>query len=373
MMTLNRILMMNVSDFEDVPDDFDTQSLLSAEESDNEERDIEERDNEERDNSFDNDARNDSGTYEEDEPGGTNERPNDHELRGKNGTIWLRTPPPAIHKRRQQDIIHGTVGPTWESKTESIKETFKLLLTNEIMDIIICETNQEAECSFRLWNDAHPDSKRKWKALTQIEFEAFIGLLLSAGVNQVGLESLQEMWSVRNGKPIFRATMSYDRFCAILRYLRFNNKETREARRATDKLAAFRDVWDMFVINLRRYYIPRQDMTVDKQLVTVCGRCPFRQYMATKPAKYGIKIWWNCCASTSYSLNGQVYLGKVGNHAEKNQGERVVKDMVRPWLGKGRNVVCDNFFTSVPLCDFLLANNTAMVGTMRKNKADIPK
>ena len=51
-------------------------------------------------------------------------------------------------------------------------------------------------------------------------------------------------------------------------------------------------------------------MTVDEQLVCFRGRCPFRQYIPSKPGKYGIKIWAICEANTSYAWKMQVYTGK---------------------------------------------------------------
>ena len=95
--------------------------------------------------------------------------------------------------------------------------------------------------------------------------------------------------------------------------------------------------------------------------------------MKSKPAKYGIKIWWNCDALSSYPLRGQVYLGKQpGQDRETNQGTRVVKNLVQPWHGTGRNVNADNLFTSVALAEELLYHHLTYVGTVRKNKQDIP-
>ena len=74
------------------------------------------------------------------------------------------------------------------------------------------------------------------------------------------------------------------------------------------------------------------------------GRYPFRQYIPSKPAKYGIKIWWCCDAETSYPLKGEVYLGKQPDQPrEVGQGARVVKELVAPWYRSGRNVTADNF------------------------------
>ena len=57
---------------------------------------------------------------------------------------------------------------------------------------------------------------------------------------------------------------------------------------------------------------------------------------------------------------------------EINQGKRVVHDLVRPWYRSGHNVVADNFFCSIPLADELLEKNLTLLGTLRKNKPEIP-
>ena len=159
------------------------------------------------------------------------------------------------------------------------------------------------------WNAAHPDNQKQWNNLDRTELQAFLGSLILAGVYHSALESLDEMWSPKTGRAIFIATMPLKRFKSIMRYLRFDNKTTRAERLVNDKLAAIRDIWDMFIAQLQLPYIPGTDMTVDEQLIPFRGRCPFRQYMPSKPAKYGIKVWWNCDGTTSFPLNGQIYLG----------------------------------------------------------------
>lgn len=241
------------------------------------------------------------------------------------------------------------------------------------MDIIVRETNREASRVYIEWNNAHPDNPKQWTAITVIELKAFLGLLITAGVGRAKFEPLTELWSASNGRPFFSAVMSMNRFKNILRFLRFDNKQTRPERRATDKLAAIRDVWVMFIAKLQKAYIPGVDMTVDEQLVPFRGRCPFRQYMPSKPAKYGIKIWWNCCSESCYPLKGEIYLGRQPDEERQiGLGASVVMNTVEPWLRTGRNVVCDNFFTSIPLAEELLHEHTTLVGTLRSNKGEIP-
>ena len=91
--------------------------------------------------------------------------------------------------------------------------------------------------------------------------------------------------------------------------------------------------------------------------------------------QYSLKIWWFCDSDrpTSYPLNGQVYLGKQpGESKEVVQVAQVVHDLVSPWLKSGRNVVADNFFSSVQLVDELLQDGLTYAGKLRSNKPHIP-
>lgn len=97
-----------------------------------------------------------------------------------------------------------------------------------------------------------------------------------------------ELWDDVNGRPVFRATMSLDRFKEITRCLRFDDKEDHVANRSRDKLAPIRTVFDKWNNRLKLLYVPGKFLTVDEQLVPFRGRTPFTQYMPSKPAgRYG--------------------------------------------------------------------------------------
>ena len=96
-------------------------------------------------------------------------------------------------------------------------------------------------------------------------------------------------------------------------------------------------------------------------------------YIPSKPGKYGIKVWAACDAKNGYICNAQVYTGKTGAVPEKNQGQCVVLEMCGPFLGKGRTITCDNFFTSYDLAMKLLEKKTCIVGTVRKSRKFLPK
>ena len=84
------------------------------------------------------------------------------------------------------------------------------------------------------------------------DLRAYIGLLILAGVYKSRGEAAASLWDAQSGRVIFRATMPLKLFYTYSSTIRFDNRGTRAARRATDKLAAIREVWDMWVERLPR-------------------------------------------------------------------------------------------------------------------------
>lgn len=68
---------------------------------------------------------------------------------------------------------------------------------------------------------------------------------------------------------------------------------------------------DIFVSNCKKSFNPDEDLCVDEQLVPFRGKAPFRVYMNNKPDKYGLKIWALADYKSAYTINMQVYLGKI--------------------------------------------------------------
>ena len=167
--------------------------------------------------------------------------------------------------------------------------------------------------------------------------------------------------------------MPRNRFKELMRMLRFDDKSTRSERKAKDKLAAFREIWDEFLVSLRRYYIPGKNLTVDEQLMPFRGRCSFIQYLPSKPDRYGIKLFWAVDSSNSYPLTCIPYLGKDGRTPHVGLGRDMVMQLTRPFYGSNRNVTADNYFTDMDLAKHLLSNGLTLVGTVKANKRFIPE
>ena len=163
--------------------------------------------------------------------------------------------------------------------------------------------------------------------------------------------------------------MSRDRFYDLLRFIRFDN---RDVRNLNDKFSPIRSIFGQIVKNFQTSYKAGPTVTVDEQLVSFRGRCPFKIYVPSKPGKYGMKLWALADTETFYCMNLLPYIGRVCNVPERGQGQRVVLELTDMISGSGRHVVMDNFFCSLGLGRILLGRSLTMTGTLRKNKPEIP-
>ena len=129
--------------------------------------------------------------------------------------------------------------------------------------------------------------------------------------------------------------------------MRFDNYRNLPGRQADDRLAAIREVWSIFINNLRNIYVPNKTLTVDEQLVGYRGKIPGRTYMPSKPRKYGVKFFWLCEATTGFALYGMIYSGREENNApHRNLGNDIVMNLCSVYYGIGRYIYVDRYFTT---------------------------
>ena len=183
---------------------------------------------------------------------------------------------------------------------------------------------------------------------------------------------LTDLWNKNWGIVFCKQVMSRDRFKEILRFLRFDKKSSRSERLQTDKFALFSTVWNRFIENFIAYYKPGAFLTVDEQLFPSKARCPFTQFMASKPDKYGQKYCLVVDKDSKYVANGFPYIGKDELRSTNERvSDHVVMKLAEPYLKKGRNIITDNYFTSVKLANLLKSKNTSLLGTLNKNRREV--
>lgn len=294
---------------------------------------------------------------------------------GKDGTAWFRKPLRQNVRTRAENIINQLPGVVPEARAAlSEFACWNLFFTDEMLQSILKCTNDRIHPKIALCNNL--SKYTHVKECSVAELKAFIGLLYLAGLNRSGRQNLSDLWSTDGtGVEIYGLVMSKQRFHFLQSCLTFDDLSTRDERRLLDNLAPIRELFEAFVENCKNSYVPSDCLTIDEMLIAFRGRCKFRQYIPSKPAKYGLKIIALVDARNFYIKNLEIYAGKQpdGPYSSSNKPFDIVDRIVQPISKTNRNVTFDNWFTSYELVHHLLSKHKlTSVGTLRKNKKQIP-
>ena len=181
----------------------------------------------------------------------------------------------------------------------SERQCWNLFLNSDMMTIVVKNTNEENACQRQNYSSAQSFTGDT----CTVEMHAYFGILITSAALKDNRLSVEDMWNNFYCKPLYRAAMSKERFRFLTNCMRFDDKNTRDARKASDPFAAIRDITDMFASNCQEMYTPSTCCTIDEQLLAFRGRCPFRIYIPNKPANYGIKLVMLCDSKTIYAVN----------------------------------------------------------------------
>lgn len=180
----------------------------------------------------------------------------------------------------------------------------------------------------------------------------FLGLLLLQGIVQ---KPRQDWYWSRNKllfTPIFGEVMSGNRFQLLMRMLHFadNSSISDLSSHPQPKL---HKIWPFLVRLLKNYrsaYVPERDISIDESLMLYKGRLGWVQYIPLKRARFGLKFFMLCEASSGYVWDVIIYTGKgtnLGTPANVDptspMGTKVVMKLLEPLLGKGYCLTVDNF------------------------------
>ena len=95
--------------------------------------------------------------------------------------------------------------------------------------------------------------------------------------------------------------------------------------------------------------------------------------MTSEPDKFGQKYWLAVDKESKYRINGFPYVGKDEKHfLTERVSDRVVMQLMRPYLCKRRNVTTDSYFTSMKSFNLLKEKQASLLGTVNKIKREVP-
>lgn len=299
----------------------------------------------------------------------------------KNCFAWNSEAPHISAKTPERNVIKikltAPKGPASKLIKPSPEAVWRLFFTDNILQEIVINTNKKLEQLRQ--NLKTPDSS-SYRNTNKEEIEALLGLLILCSIFKSGREKLASLFSTDStGRHIFRAIMSLKRCETLILALRFDDTSTRAERKENDPAAAISYIFNTFISNCQEVYSIGAHACVDETLIPFRGRCPFRMYMPNKPARYGIKLICLTDAHNSYLQNAYIYVGKDSDGKSLTIEERkllkptqAVLQVAQPIMKTNRNITADNWFSSVELVQELQRRKLTYVGTLKRNKKEVP-
>ena len=96
-----------------------------------------------------------------------------------------------------------------------------------------------------------------------------------------------------------------------------------------------------------------------------------KQYIPSKPTRWGLKVWLRCDSITGFCHQLDIYLGR-DQYRGASVGQAVVEKLTEGLKGKNFHVFYDGFFTSVSLAKSLLEKRIFSCGTIIRNRKGFP-
>lgn len=200
------------------------------------------------------------------------------------------------------------------------------------------------------------------------EIEQLIGLLMYTGVCK--MPNTNMYWSAESRFPPIAYTMTRNRFRDLMKYFHINDNEKQKQLGDSlyDKLHKVRPLLDSLLQSLQQI-VPEEYQSVDEQMIPFKGRSSLKQYIRSKPHKWGYKVFMRAGAS-GIMYDFRVYVGK-GTCSEVGLGFSgdIVMTLCETLLdGQNFKLCFDNWFSSLQLCIALKEKQIFSLGTIRADR-----
>lgn len=251
---------------------------------------------------------------------------------------------------------------------------FELFFDDKLVDIIVEQSNKYHESIPVRCKDSNKRKHQKpWVEINRNEMYVFLAtfMLMSA----VKKSKIQEYWTNDPliETPIFKKIMPRDRFLEILRALHFNDNGKQVS---GDRLFKIRPVMELLKERFPFYINAHKNLAIDESLMLWKGRLCFKQFIASKRHRFGVKLFVLCDCETGAILDFIVYTGsttEIMSFEDLGISGSVVMTLLQPYLGKGHSVFLDNWYSSPKLYNALQKQQTGACGTVRKNRQEMPE
>ena len=163
---------------------------------------------------------------------------------------------------------------------------------------------------------------------------------------------------------IVASLFTQNRFLNVLQYLHLADNNNLNS---SDKFSKVNPLLRMLNESCLENFIPEKNMSIDELMVPYYGRHGFKQYIQTKPVKFGYNLWV-AATPLGYGIQFYPYAGKDDNYNKDIcLGGSVVMTLTSklPAVSDSHYyAVMDNFFTSRSLLRLLEESGIAATGTV---------
>uniref|UniRef100_A0A2H8TXQ0 PiggyBac transposable element-derived protein 2 n=1 Tax=Melanaphis sacchari TaxID=742174 RepID=A0A2H8TXQ0_9HEMI len=233
---------------------------------------------------------------------------------------------------------------------------FSQIFTNNIFEHIKDETIRYAIQS----------GKENFK-LTTNELKVFFALNIS--MTYIKYPNVRMYWSSLPGMrmDLIANNMTVNRFSEIKRFLHFANNESKPNSNdpSSDKYWKLRPILCMLHDSFHVAATPEENVAIDEMMVPFKGRSSQKQYLKSKPKKWGFKVWV-MANSDGYVNCFELYQGASNTSIKLHYGpigDTVIR-LCHGLIGKNHKLfIMDNLFPSLPLLRHLRDQQILVLGT----------
>ncbi|XP_040890251.1 piggyBac transposable element-derived protein 4 [Toxotes jaculatrix] len=257
----------------------------------------------------------------------------------------------------------------------SALQLFQLFFSNSILQTIVNNTNEHGRANY-------DKPSTPWADITLQDMFSYLSVVIYMGF--VKCSSLTDYWrgSRLYSLPYPQRVITGKKFLTICHALHLSSTAddaANDARRGTaafDHLGKIKPLYNDIRDACRRNYHPGQEISIDERMVASKARVSFKQYMKSKPVRWGFKLFVLADSHNGYTWDFFVYEGKSEGISGKGLGyDCVMRLMNTSLMGTGYKLFVDNFYTSPALFQDLLQQRIWACGTinMRTNRVGYPR
>lgn len=262
--------------------------------------------------------------------------------------------------------------------TNNFKEVdyFKYFFPSAAFELISNEINRYASQYLENRQLKIHSRFRKWKESNVFEVQAYIALQIAMGMCQKN--EIEDYWGTYWLTYLpFTDIMSCNRFELLTSSLHFtNNEDNRPARGGAnyDQLWKIRPLMDICDPQYLTAYGPGSNLSIDESIIKFKGRIHFRQYLPSKPCKWGIKQYALCESKTGYALKFITYCGKgtIPMVPRFTITESICLSLLEGFENAGFKLFTDNYYTSPMLYRELQTKDIGACGTVKAGRKHMP-